>query len=313
MLTFILRRLGAAVVLVVAIATLTFFLLHLTGGNPARSIVGQSATAAQEAQKAAELGLDRPLLAQYWTWLSGLLRGDLGASWFTGQPVWQTLSNALPVTLSIVVAGLLLSAVVSVLLGVAAAVRGGWIDRVLQVVAVVGFAVPGFLVALVLALFVAVRWGLLPATGYVRFGEDPGAWAQSIILPAVALAVGAIAATAQQVRGSMLDVLRRDYVRTLRARGISERSLLFKHALRNAAPPALTVLSLQFIGLIGGAVVVERVFGLSGIGTAAMSTASQGDQPVVLGIVVTTVVLIALVNVVIDLAYGWLNPKVRVA
>jgi peptide/nickel transport system permease protein len=312
MLGFLARRVGAAVVLVFVISSLTFLLLSLTGGNPARNIVGQSATAEQEAQKAAELGLDQPLVQQYASWLGHLVRGDLGSSWFTGQPVSATISNALPVTLSIVLAGLLLSAVVSVLLGVAAAVRGGWLDRLLQVVAIVGFALPSFLVALVLALFVAVKWGLLPATGYTALAENPSLWFQSIVLPAVSLAIGAIAATAQQVRGSMLDVLRRDYVRTLRARGLKSSSILYKHALRNAAPPALTVLSLQFIGLIGGAVVVEKVFGLSGIGTAALSTASQGDQPVVLGIVLVTVVLIAVVNVLMDLAHGWLNPKVRV-
>jgi len=312
MLGFLARRVGAAVVLVFVISSITFVLLSFTGGNPARNIVGQSATAEQEAAKAAELGLDQPLISQYGTWLGQLVRGDLGSSWFTGQPVSSTISNALPVTLSIVLAGLLLSAVVSVLLGVAAAVRGGWVDRLLQIVSVVGFALPSFLVALVLALFVAVKWGLLPATGYTALAENPSLWFQSIVLPAVSLAIGAIAATAQQVRGSMLDVLRRDYVRTLRARGLKSSSILYKHALRNAAPPALTVLSLQFIGLIGGAVVVEKVFGLSGIGTAALSTASQGDQPVVLGIVLVTVVLIAVVNVLMDLAHGWLNPKVRV-
>lgn len=309
---FLARRVGSAVVLVFVISSLTFLLLHFTGGNPARNIVGQTATAEQEAQKAAELGLDQSLFSQYATWLGHLVRGDLGSSWFTGQPVSSTIGNALPVTMSIVLAGLLLSAVVSVLLGVAAAVRGGWLDRLLQTVSVVGFAVPSFLVALVLALFVAVKWGLLPATGYTTFSDDPSAWAKSIVLPALSLAIGAIAATAQQVRGSMLDVLRRDYVRTLRARGLKTSSILYKHALRNAAPPALTVLSLQFIGLIGGAVVVEKVFGLAGVGSAALSTASQGDQPVVLGIVLVTVVLIAVVNVLMDLANGWLNPKVRV-
>ncbi|WP_328291298.1 ABC transporter permease [Kineococcus sp. NBC_00420] len=312
MVGFLARRVGAAVVLVFVISSLTFLLLHFTGGNPARNIVGQAATAEQEAQKAAELGLDRSLFSQYATWLGHLVRGDLGSSWFTGQPVSSTIGNALPVTMSIVLAGLLLSAVVSVLLGVAAAVRGGWLDRLLQIVSVVGFAVPSFLVALVLALFVAVKWGLLPATGYTTFADGPSAWAKSIVLPALSLAIGAIAATAQQVRGSMLDVLRRDYVRTLRARGLKTSSVLYKHALRNAAPPALTVLSLQFIGLIGGAVVVEKVFGLAGVGSAALSTASQGDQPVVLGIVLVTVVLIAVVNVLMDLANGWLNPKVRV-
>ena len=141
----------------------------------------------------------------------------------------------------------------------------------------------------------------------------PTGWLHSITLPAVALAIGAIAATAQQVRGSMVDVMSADYIRTLRSRGIPDRSLLFKHALRNAAPPALTVLALSFIGLVGGAVVVEKVFGLSGIGTETFSSSSRGDQPVVLGIVTVMVIIIVLVNLAMDVIYGWLNPKVRVA
>jgi peptide/nickel transport system permease protein len=177
---------------------------------------------------------------------------------------------------------------------------------------VVGFAVPNFLVALLLALFVAVKWGLLPATGYTKFSESPGDWLKSITLPALALAVGATAATAQQVRGSMIDVLRMDYIRTLRSRGLSERSLLYKHALRNAAPPALTVLSLQFIGLVGGALVVEKVFGLNGIGSQVTLAAGQGDLPVVMGVVLVMVLIVVIVNLVMDVLYGWLNPKVRV-
>jgi peptide/nickel transport system permease protein len=149
--------------------------------------------------------------------------------------------------------------------------------------------------------------------GYTPLGVDPGLWLASITLPAVALAIGAIATVATQTRGSMIDVLQQDYVRTLRSRGLPTRSVLLKHALRNAAPASLTVLSLQFIALIGGAVVIEKVFGLTGIGQRATGAASQGDVPLVLGIVVVTVVLVVLVNLLVDVLLGWLNPKVRIA
>ncbi|AXG77682.1 ABC transporter permease [Streptomyces paludis] len=310
--SFLARRLLSGVVLVFVISTLTFVLMRMTGTDVARNIAGVTASSAQVAEKKTELGLDRPVFSQYLDWLGGALQGDLGRSWFSGDPVTATLTDKLPVTLSIVLGGLLLSAVVSVLLGVAAAVRGGVLDRVVQVVAVIGFALPSFLVALILAFFVGVKWGLLPATGYTTFAESPGAWAQSVILPSLSLAVGAIAATAQQVRGSMLDILAKDYIRTLRSRGLSNRSLLLKHALRNAAPAALTVLGLQFIGLVGGAVVVEKVFGLAGIGSTANVAAGQGDVPLLMGVVVVMVTLVVVVNLLLDVAQGWLNPKVRV-
>lgn len=313
MIPFLLRRLGAGIVLVFVIATATFFLTSLTGSDPARRIAGTQASVAQVAQKRAELGLDRPVLERYTDWLSHAVRGDLGTSWFSNQPVTRLLGQALPVSLSLVLAATLLTAVVSIALGVVAAVRGGWLDHVLQSVSIVAFAVPNFLVGMILALVFAVQLGLFPAVGYTPFSVSPGLWLGSITLPAVALAIGAIATVATQTRGSMIDVLQQDYVRTLRSRGLPARSVLFKHALRNAAPASLTVLSLQFIALIGGAVVIEKVFGLTGIGERATAAAGQGDVPLVLGIVVITVVLVVVVNLLVDVALGWLNPKVRIA
>jgi peptide/nickel transport system permease protein len=312
MLGFLARRVGTGIVLIFVVSALMFALMSATGSNPARNIVGQTATQQQVDAKSHELGLDRSLVSRYGDWLGHAVRGDLGTSWFGGDTVTSALKNKLPVTLSIVIAGLLFSAIVSVVLGVAAAVRRGWLDGTVQVIAVLGFALPSFLVGLLLALFVAVKWGLLPATGYTKFSESPSAWLQSIVLPSLALAVGAIAATAQQVRGSMIDVLRMDYIRTLRSRGLSDRKVLYKHALRNAAPPALTVLSLQFIALVGGALVVEKVFGLNGIGSQVALAADQGDLPVVMGIVLVMVLIVVAVNLVMDVLYGWLNPKVRV-
>ncbi|MEZ0448321.1 ABC transporter permease [Cellulomonas sp. ICMP 17802] len=313
MLMFFLRRLLAGVVLVIVAASVIFGLMSLSDNAVARAIAGQTASPEQVAQKATELGLDQPFLTRYLDWLSGLLHGDLGSSWYSGQPVTTIISTKLPVTLSILLLGLLVAAVLAVLIGVAAAVRGGWLDRAVQALAILGFAVPAFLVALVLSVLFAVQLKIFPAVGFVPFAESPSGWLMSVTLPAIALAIGATAATAQQVRGSMIDVLGADYVRTLRSRGLSERSLLFRHALRNAVPPALTVLGLQFIGLVGGAVVVEKVFGLYGIGTEVFSASTSQDQPVVLGITVVMVIIIVVVNLLMDVSYGLLNPKVRVS
>ncbi|WP_210590634.1 ABC transporter permease [Streptomyces sp. GESEQ-35] len=313
MLVFLFRRIAAGVVLVVVVATATFLLLSLTGTDVARNILGETASSSQVSAKARELGLDEPLVVRYGHWIDQAVRGDLGQSWFTGDSVNQSLADTLPVTLSIVLVGMLIALVLSIALGTVAALRGGWVDRVVQFAAVLGTAIPSFLIALVLAVVMAVQLGLLPATGYVALGTSATGWLQSVILPAVALAVAATAATAMQVRGALIDVLRADFVRTLRSRGLSTRSVVYKHALRNAAPPALTVLALQFIGLIGGAVVVEKVFGLPGIGTLANSAAVRGDAPVLLGTVVVTVAVVVAVNLLLDIAYGWLNPKVRVS
>lgn len=313
MLVFLFRRIAAGAVLVVVVATATFLLLSLTGTDVARNILGETASRSAVAAKSHELGLDQPLVERYWHWAEQALQGNLGSSWFTGDPVNQSLTDTLPVTLSIVFAGLLVAAVLSVALGTAAALRGGWVDRLVQLAAVLGTAVPSFLIALILAVTLAVQLGWLPATGYVALGTSPVDWLRSITLPALSLAVAATAATTMQVRGALVDVLRADFVRTLRSRGLGTRSVVLRHALRNAAPPALTVLALQFIGLIGGAVVVEKVFGLPGIGTLANSAAVRGDAPVLLGTVVVTVVIVVAVNLVLDIAYGWLNPKVRVS
>ena len=313
MIRFLLRRLIAGVVLLFVVATGAFGLASLTGTDVVLNIVGETATPAQIAAETHQLGLDRPLVVQYGKWLGHAVRGDFGTSWFTGVSVNQSLADTLPITMSIVLVGLLIAVVLSVALGAVAALRGGWVDRLTQIAAVLGTAVPSFLIALVLAVTFAVKLRWLPATGYVALGHSPIAWLRSIILPALALAVAATAATAMQVRGALIDVLRADYVRTLRSRGLGGGSVVLRHALRNAAPPALTVLALQFIGLIGGAVVVEKVFGLPGIGTLANASAAEGDMPVLLGTVVVAVVFVVVVNLLLDIAYGWLNPKVRAA
>lgn len=313
MLGFILRRLVSGVVLIFVISVIAYSLLYLGGGDIARRILGQNATQEQVAAKAAELGLDKPLLEQYGGWLSQAVTGDLGRSWFSGQLVTVGVSSRLAVTLSIVIGAVLIAAVVAVTLGVLAAVRGGVIDRIVQFISVLGFAIPGFLIALGLVLVFAINLKLFKATGYVPITESFAGWLASVTLPVAALAIGAIASVTQQVRGSVTDALNRDYVRTLRSRGLGSNRVVYKHVLRNAGGPALAVLAVQFVGLVGGAVIVEQVFALPGLGQLAVQSTTNGDIPNVMGLVLATAVIVVVVNLLIDLAQAALNPKVRLS
>jgi peptide/nickel transport system permease protein len=241
------------------------------------------------------------------------VRGDLGASWFTGEPVVQALTHRLAVTLSLVVGATVLTAVIAVILGVIAATRGGWADRLVQFLSVLGFAIPGFLVALGLVTLFAINLHWFQPTGYVQFSDSPSGWLGSIALPVIALSLGSIAGVAAQIRGSVSDALRLDYVRTLRSRGLPEGRVVYKHVLRNAAGPGLSVLALQFVALLGGAVFVEQIFAIPGLGQVAVSATSAGDIPLVMGLVIVTAVLVVVLNLAVDLLQGWLNPKVRVS
>jgi len=302
-LRFVLRRLAAGIGLIVVVSVATFFLLYATGGDVARSILGQTASQETVDQKTHELGLDRPLLTQFGDWLSHAVRGDLG----------DAITSRAAVTLSLVIGATLVSAVVATLLGVLAARRGGWVDSLVQFISVLGIAIPGFLIAIGLVLVFAINLGWFEPTGYTKFADSPGGWLASITLPVIALSIGAIAGVTQQVRGSMLDAQRQDWVRTLRSRGLPESRVVYEHALRNAAGPALSVLALQFIALIGGAIFIEVIFALPGLGQVAVVSTTQSDIPLVMGLVIAVTVLVVVVNLIVDLLQGWLNPKVRLS
>jgi peptide/nickel transport system permease protein len=298
-----------AVLLVVSFAT--FVLMYGNGPGIARAVLGTRASEADVRAEVVRLGLDKPLLVQYGDWLKGVVTGNLGDSFFTGQSVTSALSSRVPVTLTLIVLSLLLTAVASVLLGVAAAVRGGWLDRVVQFLSVLGAAVPAFIIAIGLVFAFAVSVRLLPATGYVSPDQSLSGWLKSVTLPVIALLVGSIANAAAQFRGAVLDTLSQDFVRTLRARGIPESQVVFRHVLRNAAGPGLTALSLQTLGLIGGAVVIEQVFALPGLGDLSNTSAQKGDVPLVMGCVLVTIVVVLVVNLLGDLVTAAVNPKAR--
>ncbi|MBB1513335.1 ABC transporter permease [Tessaracoccus sp. MC1627] len=313
MLKFIAKRLLTGLGLVATLSVLTFFLLQIGNSDTARRIAGQTATDEAVAQVEARLGMDRPVWEQFMNWAGGALQGDLGRSWFNGQPVTEAVLSRISVTVSLAVGSVLLTALIGIVLGALAATRRGWLDRTVQVLAVLGQAIPGFLMALFLVIVFAINLGWFPATGYTRFATSPTQWLLSLTLPILALTIGSIGGVAQQVRGSMIDVLGRDYVRTLRSRGLPARRIVYRHVLRNAAGPALSILGLMFVILLGGAVIIEQLFSIPGLGPLALSSTSKGDLPIVLGIVIVTGIIVTLVNTLVDIAQAWVNPKVRLS
>ncbi|WP_340556144.1 ABC transporter permease [Streptomyces sp. GSL17-111] len=311
MFRFTIRRLMAGVALLLIVTSATFFLAHLAIGDPTAGLLGNSATPAQRAALHEKLGLDRPLFVQFWDWFSHALRGDFGTSWRNFQPVSDQIALRVPVTLSVVIAATVLAAVLGLAVGVATGLHpGGALARVLKLASVVLFALPGFWVSLVLVMLFAVRLQWFPAVGYVPLTQSASGWLSSITLPAVALALSAIVMIAEQLRNGFVEVTKQDYVRTLRARGLSPRRVTL-HVLRNASPAALTVLAVMFVGLLGGAIVVEIIFNLPGIGQLTQSASQIGDIPILLGLTAVTVVFVVLVNFLLDLVLGWINPKVR--
>ena len=313
MIRFIAKRLGSGLVVLLVVSALTFFLLYMSSGSIARNILGDQATAEQVAMKEHELGLDQPLLTRYFAWVADALSGNLGASWFSSEPVANSLATRIPVTMTMVFAAMILIAICAALIGVIAAVKRGWVDRVVQVGAIIGDSVPGFVIGVILVTILAIQLGLFPATSTISPDSGADAWVYSMSLPVIALLINGVTGGAQQIRSAVIKQLERDYVRTLRSRGIGEWEILFKHVLRSAAPAGLTVLSLQLIGMLGGVVIIEQIFALPGMGPMAVAATGQSDLPVVMGVVMYTVVVVIAVNLLVDILNGWLNPKVRVS
>lgn len=312
MLSFVLRRLGTGLLLLVVISALTYLLLSLPDIDVGRQILVPSVPQETVDAHNATLGLDRPVVVRYLDWLTSALQGDLGRSWFTSEEVSRSLATRLPITLSLMFGVTLVTAVVSFVLGVWAGVRRGLVDRAVQIIAVLGYALPGFLVTLIIVLVFAVQLRWFPAIGYTPLSQSFGGWLSTVTLPILALSIAGVAGVSQQVRSSVIDVMGRDYVRTPRARGLPTSRVVFRHVLRNAATPALTVLGLQFVGLLGGAVIVEQIFGLPGVGAMAVQYTTRGDIPMIMGLVMVTVIGVVLVNLLVDILIGWLNPKARV-
>ena len=307
----LLRRILISIPLIVVVSLLTFVLQAFIPGNAAMTILGVTATRQQYQELDNQLHLNEPVWTQYVRYMSSAVRGNLGTSIFTGEPVLTSLLRALPVTLSLVCLATLLCAGAGVLLGMASAIRGGLVGRVVNTVSVLGFALPNFWVGLMLIYGLAIAVPLFPATGYVSFGVSPSEWLASLVLPALALGLGGIAGVAKMTQDGMLEALDSDYIRTLRACGASRWSVLWKHALRNASTSVLTVIGLIFVGMLSGSVVIENVFALPGLGSLAVSAVTQHDIPVVEGVAIAFTVLVIVSNTLIDFLQALLNPKVR--
>jgi len=300
--------------MVFAITILAFTLLYVGGGDIARRMLGDGATEEAIVALNAQLGLDRPLPVQYVSWLGSALRGDLGQSWSQAATVSTLLSTRMTVTISLVLFSILISAILGVTFGVTAALnRGSLLDRTLQTLSLAGAALPGFLIALVLITVFAVQLRWFAPTGFTPPSQSIAGWLSSVTLPVTALVIGGIASSAQQIRGAMINVLQQDYIRTLRSAGLPFRSIVFRHALRNAAGPGLSVLALQFVALLGGSVVIENLFAIPGLGSISVQSTLTGDIPVVMGVVTMIAILVVIVNLSIDIVQGWLNPKARVS
>ncbi|MDX2377855.1 ABC transporter permease [Microbacterium sp. LRZ72] len=313
MIRLILRRALMGIPLVLVVATVAFFLVQFTPGSPAAAVLGTQATPEAIARFETGLGLDRPVLVQYAEYMGRLLVLDLGESWLTEQPVAEILASRLPVTMTLATLATLVAMLIGILIGTGAAVRGGWIDRVLTGGSGVGLALPNFWLASILVLIFSLNLALVPATGYVPFTSDPAQWANHLILPVATLAIAMIASFARQTRTSMIEQLSSDYVRTLRGAGISRASIVSRHTLRNAAAPVLNTAGLQFVGVLGGAIIIEQVFALPGLGRAIVQSASARDLPVLLGAVVVSAIVVLIVNIVIDVAVAALNPRARIS
>lgn len=313
MLKYVGKRLLLAIPMLIIVSVVMFVLASILPGDPAVTILGEDATPEALAALRDQMGLNLPWYQQYVQWALAALHGDFGTSIFGGQSVQTVIMERLPVTLSLMVASTLVIAVVGVGLGLLSAVRGGWVGRVLDSVSMLGLALPTFALAVVLVTLLAVNVHIFPATGYFPATEGIGRWLWGLVLPVVAMSLSGTTLVAKQMRDSALEVLSRDSIRVLRANGISERSILFRHVLKNAAIPATTVLGVGAINALTGAVFIENVFVLPGLGSLATQSTLTHDMPVLLGLGVYFTLIVVVTNLVVDVVYGFINPKVRVS
>jgi peptide/nickel transport system permease protein len=312
MLKLLLIRLLSAIPILLLVTVIVFLLLQLVPGDAAVVIAGETASPQDIAATRERLGLNDPLPVQYGRWLAGAVQGDLGNSMFSDQSVTSLIGSRIPVTASLAVVALLLILAMGLSLGVLAAVRPNSVfDRTVTGLAALSLAVPPFLIAVVLVLVLALQLKWFPATGYAGLDQGFGEWLRHLILPAFSVSLVSSAELARQTRSGMLDVLSQDYIRTARSKGLRTRQIVVKHALKNAASPILTVFGLQVGRFLAGAVIVEFIFALPGLGSLAAQAVSQRDIPLIQGVVLFSAVAVIGVNLLVDISYGIFNPRLR--
>lgn len=309
---YLLKRLLATIPVMLVVAVFIFMILRLTPGDPAAMIAGDYATEAQIAEIRVKLGLDEPLLSQFFIWIGNTLQGDLGESFFFKKQVSDLIAARIEPTLSLSLLTIVMTVAIAVPLGVISAYRqGSWLDRVVMGFSVLGFSIPVFVIGFALIYVFSLKLGWFPVQGYQRLAEGVGGWLMHLILPSLALSVIFVAFIARMTRTSVLEVLGEDYIRTARAKGQTETKVLVRHALRNAAVPIVTVIGFALAILIGGVVVTESVFNVPGLGLLTVDAVLNRDFPTIQAVVLLFSLIYVLINLVIDLSYTVLDPRIR--
>lgn len=301
---YILQRLGMMVVVVLGISFIVFTIMNLTPGNPAQLILGQSASPEQVARLEAELGLNEPFFVRYFDYITDMFQGEFGNSYQTKLPVFEEILSRFPTTLTLAAVAMFFATLIGVPVGVISAVRQySFVDAVSTVAALIFASIPSFVLGLVLMLVFALNLHWLPATGL----QDISGY----ILPAVTLSTGTMATLVRMTRSTMLEVLKQDYIRTARAKGAEEKSVILKHSLRNALLPIITVIGVDFGYLLAGTVVIESVFAISGIGSLLITSIRMKDTPVVMAAIMFVTIAYSLVNLLVDIIYAYIDPRIK--
>jgi peptide/nickel transport system permease protein len=309
---YIIRRILATIPVMLVVAVVVFLLLRISPGDPAAIIAGDQATSHDIEQIRIQLGLDKPLVVQFCQWLWRILQGDLGKSVFNNRPVLELIGHRLEPTISLAILTMLFAIVAAIPLGVIAAWKvGTWVDRAIMTFAVIGFSFPVFLVGYLLVFGFSLEWRLFPVQGYRDMAGGFVPFIRHLILPSVALGLVYTALLARMTRSTMIEVLNEDYIRTARAKGLAMDAVLLGHALKNAAVPIVTTIGVGIALLIGGVVVTESVFAIPGIGRLTIDAVLQRDYPVIQGVILVVSFLYVMINLVIDLSYTLLDPRVR--
>lgn len=310
--SYILRRLLSMIPVLFIVSLIVFSLLHLTPGDPALSMLGEEATPDSVALLRERLGLDQPLPVQYVKWMTSVLTGDLGRSIRSNQPVSESITTRLPVTIELTILSVLISLMISIPVGIIAAMRrNSPVDTASTTVALLGVALPNFFLAILLIFLFSVRLGWLSPIGYTPILDDPIDNLKRMIMPALTLGTGLSAIVMRMTRSSLLEVLDQDYVRTARAKGLREARVVRVHAFKNAMVPVVTVVGLQIGGLLGGTIITETIFVLPGIGRLLVDAIFQRDFPVVQGVVLFAALAFLFTNLIVDLLYAYIDPRIR--
>lgn len=294
------------------VSIIVFMLIRMIPGDPVLIMLGEEATLEVRAALRHELGLDRSIPVQYAVWVGRVIRGDLGRSIRTHQPVLEAIIQRLPVTFELTLLAMVISLSSALPVGIVAAMfRGSRVDMISTAAALVGISIPNFFLAIVLIFVFALKFGWVPPMGYTPPWQDLAANLKAMILPAMTLGIGAAAVVARHIRSSFLEVLGQDYIRTARGKGLREHRVIFTHALKNALIPVVTIVGLQFGGLLGGAIITETIFGLPGVGRLVIASIFERDFPLVQGVVLFVALVFLFTNLVVDVLYAFLDPRIH--